>query len=124
MAQLILGDENETGDQVLANLPDGAYPGFEVVESQNPVAGWNSRPKPPFRSVNCPGYPTSDFDDLMEPDLDPQTGKPRSLEKRRLVVDFLPAQASEVARERTLIVVNPNALRRKPNPKAGGGQGN
>jgi hypothetical protein len=119
MAQLIFGEE--TGDQVLSNLPDGAYPGFDVVESQNPVAGWNSRPKPPFSSVHIPGAPTSDFTDLMEADIDPNTGIPRSNEKRRLIVDFLPAQANEKAQERTLVVVNSNALRRGLNPNAGGG---
>ncbi len=121
MAQLIFHDD--TGDQVLAVLPDGAYPGFEVVENQDPVTGWSSRPKRGFSSVHCPGCPTSDFADLMESDVDPDTGIPRSNEKRRLIVDFLPAQANEKAQERTLIVVNPNALRRGPNPNAGGGRG-
>lgn len=119
MAQLIFHDN--TGDQVLANLPDGAYPGFEVVESQDPVAGWSSRPKRGFSSVHIPGAPTSDFADLMEADQDPDTGIPRSNEKRRLIVDFLPAQAAERAQERTIVVANSNALRRGPNPNAGGG---
>jgi hypothetical protein len=89
------------------------------VENQDPVTGWSSRPKRGFSSVHIPGAPTSDFADLMEPDVDPATGIPNSHVKRRLIVDFLPAQASEKAQERTLVVVNSSALRRGPNPDAG-----
>ncbi len=115
MAQLILSNRPGQGDVVLGVFPDGFYPGFEVVEDPDPITGWNSRPNNKFRSVHSPGSPTAAFDDLMETNVDDETSPTVKL----LVVDFLPAQAAEIAQERTIMVVNPNALRRKANPALG-----
>jgi len=115
MPQLILSNIPGRGDSVLEVLADGAYPGFDVVENQDPVVGWNSRPKPKFRSIHVLAGAVSDFDDLMESTVDePGPTLPK------LSVNFLPAQASEIAQERTIVVANSAALRRKPNPALGG----
>lgn len=103
MAQLIL---SQGSDEVLAVLPDGAYPGYGVVEGQDPVKGWNSRPKPKFRSIHVPGAPTSDFADLMEQD-------PRLREKRKLEADLSQEQLDELAAERILILENARDLGRR-----------
>lgn len=110
MAHLILGNDSITGNQVIANLADGVHPGKKVVEDPTP-AGWKSRPLPKFRSIHIPGAPTAAFDDLMETNVDPLF---RTM--TRLVVDFLPSQAAEIALERKITIPIAMAVRRKANP--------
>jgi len=115
MAYVILSNRPGQGDVVVANLADGVHPGTKVVEDPNTVTGWNSRPNNNFRSVHSPGSPTAAFDDFMETNVDDLTGDTLRL----LAVNFLPPQAAEIAQNRTLTVVNPNALLRKANPALG-----
>ena len=113
MAQLWLSNLPGASDEVLIVLEDGVHPGYKVVSDPDV---WNSAPLSKFRRILSAGEPASAFAHFMQEDVD-AGNLPRSDVKRKLIVNFLPQQASDIARDRTINVIR-SLIGNKKNPDA------